>query len=1142
MTNYKFSLPGFVLLLCALLIPARGHAFSTDVYASSSVLSTGVWMKVAIESDGLYLLPNATLRSWGFTDPSRVRVVGYGGRRQSDILSLDNYTDDLPVVPSEVTPKGVVFYGLGPGQWHCDDSGDFYYYRPNDFTNYAYYFVGYSDETLPDGTIGSTGVPGDGTGVTVFPDYVQYAAETTSPGEAGPLLVGEEFRYTRSRTVSLKLTDPVVEDATTPLGVHCAFVSRIIGGTGKLTLGVNGSGTTASMTIPACVSSSYIHGVLTENDLTVDAPMGTDGAAKVALNFSAGGNVRGAWLQSLAITYPRHLRLGSGGYLRFSSGACALRLGDAAEGVTVWDVTDAQAVRRVDVGVASGEARWAVTDAGTAPRNYVAWNPNASIPTPLLVGRIDNQNLHGAEGLEMVIVTPKAYMTQAERIADIHRADSMKVAVVDVEQVYNEFSSGCPDVGGIRRYFKMLYDRGSSAGSPLRYAILVGRTSFDMRDRTTGGRRDYPLIPAWMPEAPSASLSDNTGYSSDDIAAMLEDGSGADLRRDKLSIAIGRIPATDVDELRLMVDKLVDYDSGARKSAWKHRFLFIADDEDASVHLTQTEDMVRAIESTERHQHLARKVYIDAYDRQGKDVPGARTQMYRYLDEGVVWWNFVGHANPTSWTGEGILTYSDVNNLYLRHIPFIYAATCDFLRLDAATISGAELLYKERYGGAIGIISAVRPVYISDNGNLTRAIGRALATRGDDGCLLTPGEIYRRAKNDIRSENGMLLPDDNRLRYVFLGDPALRLATPSNIVRLDAVRGVAIDPDDAPTIAALEQPEISGSVTDPLGNVLTDFNGTVLVEIFDSERSVTTKGYGADGVKTTFEDLGERLYCGSAKVEGGRFTIKVAMPAEVAQNYRPAAMSLFAYADNDNVEAVGLCRNFYVYGTDENAAEDRERPVIETMILNHSSFRDGDTVNDSPMLIATVTDNVGLNLSSAGIGHQMTAILDGTRTYTDLSQFYTPNADGTPGGVINYTFENLPIGSHELALRVWDTSGNSAVRTIDFNVAANVAPKIYDVYSDANPASTAANFYLSHDQPDAMSTVTITVYNLLGRPVWNGTVTARSDMFLTTPVHWDLTDYSGRRVPRGIYLYSATISCNGENHQTVARRIAVTAK
>ena len=1141
MNHHKISLYLILVVFALLGLPLPAAAFDTQVYTASSVLSEGTWMKVAVQADGMYLIPNATLRSWGFSDPQRVRVVGYGGRRISDVLSAANYVDDLPAAPSAVTPKGVVFYALGPGEWTSDAGKECYHYVPNDYTNYAYYFVGYADEaTHP--SLDSTGTMNAPEGqevATTFNDYVHHAAETTSPGEAGPLLVGEEFRYTRTRNLTLRLTDAVVVDGLVDVGLHTSFVSRIVSGTGRFNVTLNNA-EAPSLSLPSSGSSSYVHGVLSQQNAQLEVPVGTDGSVKVGMAMTATGNVRGAWLHAISLTYPRYLRLGSAGYLRFDSPARALRLADAAEGITVWDVTDPRNPLQVNASVAGGEARWGVT--GDGRRSYVAWNPNASIPSPSLVGKIDNQNLHAPADLEMVIIAPKAYMSESERIAAIHREEGMSVAVVDVEKVYNEFSSGAPDVGGIRRYLKMLYDRGNESGHSLRYAILVGRTSFDMRDRTTGGQRDYPLIPAWMPAAPSASLSDNTGYSSDDIAAMLEDGGGADLRRDKLSIAIGRIPATAEDELRLMVDKLVDYARGARKSAWKHRFLFIADDEDQNVHLNQTESMIDEIMSTDRHQHLVRKVYIDAYERQGKDVPGARSQMYRYLDEGVVWWNFVGHANPTSWTGEGILTYSDLNKLFLRHIPFIYAATCDFLRLDAATISGAELLYKERYGGAIGIISAVRPVFISDNGNLTRAIGRALAQRDENGCLLTPGEIYRRAKNDIRSDKGSILPDDNRLRYVFIGDPALKLATPSNIVRLDAIRGEAVTADQAPTIAALEQPLLSGSVTDPMGNILSDFNGTVMIEIFDAECSVTTKGYGTDTERTTFEDLGERLYCGSAKVENGKFELRIAMPSEVAQNYRPAAMSLFAFASDRNEEAVGLCRDFFIFGTDPDAQEDKQRPVIESMILNHSSFRPGDTVNDSPMLIATVSDNVGMNLSSAGIGHQMTAILDGTTTFTDLSQFYTPNSDGTPGGVINYTLENLPAGYHTLALRVWDTSGNSAVETIDFNVAENVAPKIYDVYSDANPASTAANFYLSHDQPDAMATVTVTVYNLLGRPVWNGTVTARSEMFLTTPVTWDLTDYSGRRVPRGIYLYTATISCDGNAHQTATRRIAVTAQ
>ncbi len=253
-------------------------------------------------------------------------------------------------------------------------------------------------------------------------------------------------------------------------------------------------------------------------------------------------------------------------------------------------------------------------------------------------------------------------------------------------------------------------------------------------------------------------------------------------------------------------------------------------------------------------------------------------------------------------------------------------------------------------------------------------------------------------------------------------------------------------------------------------------------------------------------------------------------------------MSLYAYSTEDDTEAIGLNRDFYVYGYDESVATDDKAPEIESFVLNHSTFRSGDTVNPSPMIIASVRDDVGINVSTAGIGHQMTATLDGRKTYTDLSFYYTPADDGTASGVINYPLEDLQNGNHTLSIRIWDTAGNSATKEIEFFVQENLAPKIYDVYTDANPASTTANFYLNHDQPDNMVTVNVTVYNLLGRAVWSGSSTGRSDMFQSVPVSWNLTDEGGRRVPRGIYLYRATITSDGETFETASRRIAVTAQ
>ena len=175
----------------------------------------------------------------------------------------------------------------------------------------------------------------------------------------------------------------------------------------------------------------------------------------------------------------------------------------------------------------------------------------------------------------------------------------------------------------------------------------------------------------------------------------------------------------------------------------------------------------------------------------------------------------------------------------------------------------------------------------------------------------------------------------------------------------------------------------------------------------------------------------------------------------------------------------------------------------------------------------------------------MALYLDGgDRSYTDISDFFVPFADGTPGGTINYPLSNLAPGYHSLRLRVWDTGPNSAEATVNFSVQQEVPPVIYDVYTDCNPASERANFYISHDRPDLTMTVTVEVFDLMGRPIWQKTQTARSDMFTTMPITWDLLDSGGRRVQRGIYLYRATVSDSdsGEKTATASRRLAVTAQ
>lgn len=1128
-----------VLLL--IIAPGSVMAFDASRYASRSILDSGSWVKVSVSSTGLHFLSAADLRRMGFNDPEAVRVFGYGARRIPDLLSSSNFVDDVPQVPVHSSSKGVWFWAEGPDALSVSSKGAISVAN-NPFTSVGYYFLtdGSAFEQLhpvQSGTAGASSSP-----VTSFTDYVHHEADLTSPGESGHQLVGEDFRQSPARRFSLPLVDVASSDAS----LSGRFFSSL-SSPSSLSVSVDGN-KASSVNLSQASSDVSIYGV----NNTFSIPLTLDpskNAILVSLTLEASpSSVRKAALDYLTLNYQRHIRLNSG-LVDFNVTTPCVSVANASSSTVVWDVTDPLRVLSMRLSEPDAESRVSFTaNAAAGVRHrYVAWDPDASdrLPAPAFVGRVESAPLHSLPVPHMVIFTPAEWRAEAERLAEHRRnsPDSLIVHVISLPDVWNEFGSGCPDVGAMRRLLKMFYDRGKAdpSGPQLRYALVMARSSHDNRRLTPPvAAMTHPLAPSWQSELGS---SESNSFTTDDILGMLEDSSGNDLSSDKLSIAVGRLTVTSTEQARIIVDKIIAYETSAERGPWQQRSVMIADDEDYARHMIQAEDFLNSMErSGAMSSVLVDKVYIDAFPLVNGIVPEGRSRLHQFLDDGTLWLSYIGHANASSLSGEGILTYTDINRLYLKHIPFIYAATCNFMRWDAAAPSGAELLLFTEKGGVIGAISASRTALITDNGYLSNSMANVAFSRDSEGRPLPVGEIFRRAKNEMKI-NGMDAPNSNKLRYGLLADPAMRLALPRYTITLDAVNGKPVNADEPPVLGARSHVTLSGTVRDADGRPVTDFSGRLTATLYDAEESVTTLAHGQHGTAYTFEQHGRRLMLVTDTVIDGHFSARAVMPAEVADNFRPATLALTAFGRSE--QAAGISRSLYVYGTDDEAPVDSIAPEITSLYLNHPSFADGETVNSSPLLIADIADDVAINMSTAGVGHSMTITLDtrpdgsGSTVLSDVTSFYQPSSASS--GRITYPLSDLSDGPHTLTLRIWDSAGNSAYRTISFNVSAGARPVVYDLYSDANPATDRANFYLVHDRPDADLRVTVAVYDLLGRPVWGQTVEGRADMFSSFPVTWDLNDSSGRRVARGIYLYRAYISeIGGAESNTVTRKIAVT--
>lgn len=1126
----------------------QASALPASHYAKSSVLASGKWARVRVDNTGMQFLSNAQLKNLGFSDPAKVNVYGYGGREIS--LQLDaKQPDDLPMQPVIRTAEGIIFFGVNHELWTRTGNKPgkmTYFHSLHPYEDASYYFV--SDREAEAADITPAGNPAPtGKTITSFTERIAHENDLMHAGITGRYMVGEDFRTTTNRIFEFALPDNVFDTVM----VTITAAANISGSTVKFTPTFNGKEDKkiSPFEVNPCKDKTDTR-TATSHFYKV-AESGNRLEVALKCNIPSTAVVNWVNLDKIEVEYERSLRMTGGElyfYLNSAGSASTVRLDGCSQATRIWDVTDPAYPKEVNFNLEGSTAVFG--QQGDKYVEYLAFNPSDVKRQPAGAGRVTNQDIHSLPVPDMLIIAPQQFMAQAERVADMHRrVDGMTVHVITPDDLYIEFSSGTRDISAFRKALKMWHDRGKEEDRQPRYCLIMSRPTYDNKLLSASIKNGYPRIPIWQSFQNTnyfyvnSSVTESvksSSYSTDDIIGMLEDCTNFDEKSAKVNVAVGRMPVKNLTEATQAVDKLIKYVEEPRLGEWRNNILLIADDQDGGLHMNQTEDALAGMSKGENGSNYAYdRIYFDTYPlvntSTGPTYPQATKKLEEKMSEGVMFISYVGHGNPRELAHEKFLNWETINSLSNPLLPFFYTATCEFAPWDDDDLTAGEIVWLNPDAGFIGLISTNRSVFTGQNGVFTNALCKNMWERRPDGKRKTVGDIF------IQGKNGAT--DSNKLRYILIGDPALTLPGSDRYVEFDRIAGVDVATADAepPVLPARGKALVEGHVNTVEGALDTDFNGTIELTLFDAEKVVTTLGNGMDGKSISYNDQTSKIFRGNAKVVNGEWKLEVLLPAEIINNWTPGLMTAYVYSDK-GASGNGHSRDFYVYGFDEEAAADNEGPEITRFTINNDGFRDGGAAGTSPLILASFTDKSGINISSSSLGHSMTLTLDDKTVYSDVANFYTPAENDPYSGSISYLLENIEPGEHTLRLVVWDNSLNSSEASLRFSVGAHDSPVIYNLGTDCNPARTSVVFSLTAEGPVPGTECRIDVYDLNGRRLWTHTTPVNSSTDSNIRVNWDLRDSSGRRVPRGIYLYRATISTPDGVVDAATKKLAVAAQ
>lgn len=731
--------------------------------------------------------------------------------------------------------------------------------------------------------------------------------------------------------------------------------------------------------------------------------------------------------------------------------------------------------------------------------------------TPLSISLGELADLRNTfNGADLLVITHSNFYEQLQEYKSFRESfNSVRVKLIKVEDIYDEFSWGLFDPVAIRDFLKYAYENYS--GPAPAFALLVGDGNYDYRNLLNTSSQNW--IP---PFAAEWTVSDDNYVYFGTLGFLDEDSNGV------VDMFIGRWPVKTTQDVQIIINKIKNYETSPEYDTWKNLVTLVADDEygpPGSIYEKEHTDYTERIAK----EHIPRsfnlkKIYLMEYPFDAnKKKPEAEDDIINAFNNGTVMINYMGHGNPNVWAHEYVFRREqDIPRLKNKwRLPLVYGASCSIgLFFNPYSEGMAEEFLRAEDKGAISVISATWLVYAWPNAQLNyKAFDLLLSSDS-----LTIAEALYVAKL-LRGYNS------NDRQFIIIGDPLTFIAIPKLQVRLKDL--------SSDTLSAMRLVNFKGEIINGDGEVDSFFNGSANLLAFDSERQRTHMirnqfGEIVDSMK--YNLAGNVIFRGSAQVLNGEFTGNFVVPKDIGYGGKNARICAYVVDSLSSIDGSGALDSLIVAGTD-TTVKDSLGPEIRIAFLENLEFTDGDTVQPDPTLIVYISDPSGINLTGE-LGHGITLVIDDDwENIQNLTSNFQYDMDSyTQGGLAQKI--NLKEGEHFLKIKAWDNANNSSFTSFQVKVlSVDKDLHITQVMNYPNPFSRFTEFTYELSVP--AEKVEIKIFTLSGRLI--RTLSGSGSAGFNSGVVWDGKDQDGDKIANGVYIYKIVAQTrfnSGEREKT----------